>query len=280
MIYIVLMPVGEPHEVIGEYTEIVFYIALGGLAGILLDREQSLRRKKEEAEQRLRHTEKLWTLGQMSASIAHEIKNPLGSIRGAAHILQDPSTLPEEKIEFAAIVEKESARLDAVVNDFLAYSRPSPSKITQVNMGEILHAIQKQLSYQANENGVKIIFQSKNDDAVVEGDADRLHQVLLNIVINAIQAMPDGGKIEIECHKVDSHADGQLRIDITDNGPGIAPENFARIFEPFYSTKSQGTGLGLTTAREIINEHKGKIELESALGKGTSFHITLPSNSA
>jgi signal transduction histidine kinase len=278
LLYIILMPPGEPHEVIGEYTEIVFYLALGGLAGVLLDREQAVRRKKEEAEQRLRHSEKLWTVGQMAASIAHEIKNPLGSIRGAAHILQDPSTLPEEKNEFAAIIERESVRLDTVVNDFLAYSRPSPPKITRINMNEMLKAIQKQLSYQANKNGVKIAIQSKTDDAAVKGDADRLHQVLLNVVINAIQAMPNGGRIDIDCLVHKNSGNEKIVVDISDSGPGIAPEHLKRIFEPFYSTKDQGTGLGLITAREIIFEHKGNIEVESIVGKGTIFHIILPSD--
>lgn len=276
-IYIVYKPVMNPNNLVNEYTEIVFYLILGGLSGVVLDRERALQKKKDEAEKKLEEAERFALMGKMAASIAHEVKNPLGSIKGAAQIIGDQSTTEDERAEFASIIHKETDRLDGVIRDFLAYSRPSPVNISDVDICGILEAVRKQLRFQAEKQGIKLSLVAE-PVAIIKADGDKLHQVFLNIMLNAIQAMPEGGKIEMSCGEVDGRLGRMIKIEIADTGPGIEPPVLDRIFDPFYSTKSQGTGLGLSTARAIIAEHRGNIEVRSRPGEGTVFRVILPLN--
>jgi two-component system sensor histidine kinase HydH len=275
-VYIFLMDIKDSHELINEYMEIVFYFAIAALSGFLLDRDKKIRAREKEAELRLQQTERLSMMGQMAASIAHEIKNPLGSIKGAAQIVGDKSTSEKDRNEFAEIIRKESDRLDKVVRDFLAYSRPAPSSITTLNIDDVLSTAQKHLKYQAEKQGVTINY-NPGDELTMRGDPEKLHQLFLNILLNAIQAMTGGGEIEIRSDKVMEKKGGLIRIEISDNGPGIPDDILQKIFDPFFSTKSQGTGLGLATARAIVTEHRGSIEARSRPGEGTTFIITFPS---
>jgi two-component system sensor histidine kinase HydH len=273
-LYIILKPVIDPMDLISEYTEIAFYLAIGGLAGVLLDRERSSMRKKEEAERKLQHAERLSLMGQMTASIAHEIKNPLGSIKGAAQILKGDNLSNEEKLEFADIIEKETDRLDHVVTDFLSYARPTPTNFSDVDLSEILHSAHKQLSFQAGSQNI-IIDIPRQELPIIKADPDKLRQVILNIMLNAFQAMPDGGRISISCRILEDKPK-KIEIEMADSGHGIPSADIARIFDPFFSTKSRGSGLGLATTQAIIKEHKGEIMAESIEGQGTKFIITLP----
>jgi len=274
-IYIYLIAVKNPHELINEYMEIVFYFAIAAFSGFLLDRDKRIRAMEQEAEKRLQQSERLSMMGQMAASIAHEVKNPLGSIKGAAQIIKDKSTPEKDRDEFAQIIEKESDRLDKVVRDFLSYSRPAPSHFTDIDICDALNTAQRHLKYQAEKQGVKIIFNSANK-ATVKGDPEKLHQLFLNILLNAIQAPADGGMIEIPCKEIFDKKNRMIRVEIRDNGPGIPDDVLQKIFDPFFSTKSQGTGLGLATARAIVTEHKGTIVVDSGPGEGATFIVTFP----
>lgn len=274
-IYVILMDIEDTHELIREYTEIFFYFAIAVLSGFLLDRERKIRARQKQAEQRLQQTERLSMMGQMAASIAHEIKNPLGSIKGAAQIIKDKSTSAEDRDEFAEIIGKESDRLDKVVRDFLSYSRPAPSYLTDLSICDTLNTAQKHLKYQAEREGITINF-SGTARSSVKGDPEKLHQLFLNILLNAIQALADGGQIDVSCNEIVEKKYKLIRIEIHDNGPGIPEDILQKIFDPFFSTKSQGTGLGLATARAIVAEHDGTIEAASAPGQGTTFRITFP----
>jgi two-component system sensor histidine kinase HydH len=272
--YIILKPVTAPMDLISEYTEIAFYLAIGGMAGILIDRERSSMRKKEEAERKLQHAERLSLMGQMTASIAHEIKNPLGSIKGAAQILKADNLSADEKREFADIIEKETDRLNHVVTDFLSYARPTPTNLIDVDISEILNSAHKQLRYQARQQNILIEIE-QNRMPVIKADPDKLRQVILNIMLNSFQAMPEGGKLSVSCRLLDQKPK-QVELEMADSGHGISSADIAKIFDPFFSTKSRGSGLGLATTQAIINEHKGRIRAESKEGKGTKFIITLP----
>lgn len=276
-IYIVLMNIRNPHDLIDEYVEIVFYFAIAGLAGFLLDRDKRIRARQMEAEKKLQQTERLSMMGQMAASIAHEIKNPLGSIRGAAQIIEDKSTSEKDRNEFAEIIRKESDRLDRVVRDFLAYSRPAPARMEVLIVSDILDTAQKHLKYQAEKQGITIKYTSSGP-IEMKGDPEKLHQLFLNIILNAIQALIHGGEIDIKCGELIENENRLIRIEISDDGPGIPDNILQKIFDPFYSTKSQGTGLGLATARAIVAEHDGSIKAISEPGRGTTFTITFPSN--
>ncbi|MBD3217427.1 MAG: sensor histidine kinase [candidate division Zixibacteria bacterium] len=269
--YILLKPVVIAENLISEYTEIAFYLAIGGMAGVLVDRERTFARKKEEAERKLQHAQRLSMMGQMTASIAHEIKNPLGSIKGASQILKDDSLSDEEKQEFAEIIEKETDRLDFVVKDFLSYARPSPARFEIIDPREILNSASRQLNYQARENNINIHI-DYNNAPLIKADSDKLRQVFLNILLNSFQAMPEGGKVEIKCSQENNHA----VITVSDNGIGMPKSDMEKIYEPFYTTKSRGSGLGLATTKAIIEEHKGSIDVDSIEGKGTTLKIMLP----
>jgi two-component system sensor histidine kinase HydH len=275
MLYIFIRPISDASDLYGEYAEIAFYFAIGGFAGILLDSERSSRNKKEEAERKLLQAERLSVMGQMVASIAHEIKNPLGSIKGAVQILGDKSTPQNDRQEFTSIIEKEVDRLDKVVKEYLSFAKPTPGKSEKIDLNEILQAVIKQMKFQGGEHNVQIEFAPEVVPAI-KGDSDKFRELFINIILNSLQAMPSGGKIEITCRNATEDSSSMLETRITDNGPGIAPENLNRIFEPFFSTKAQGTGLGLATARSIVGDYNGAINAESVLGKGTTFIISFP----
>jgi two-component system sensor histidine kinase HydH len=273
VLYIYIQPMDMPHDIYGEITEIAFYFAIGGFSGILLDSERSSRNKKEEAERRLQQAEKLSLMGQMVASIAHEIKNPLGSIKGAVQILKDKSTPDSDKTEFTSIIEKEVDRLDNVVRSYLSFSKPASTASIEIDINSIISGAIKQMKFQCNEKNITLNFDPINISPIM-GDADKLHQLFLNIILNSMQAIPNGGRIEITCREVSDK--NLIETRISDNGQGIASENLTRIFEPFFSTKTQGTGLGLATAKAIVDEHLGMIRAESTVGYGTTFVISFP----
>jgi len=275
LIYINIRPVNEAHELFGELTEIAFYFAIGGFSGILLEAERSARRKKEEAERKLAQAERLSLVGQMVTSIAHEVKNPLGSIKGAVQILKDGQTPEKDREEFATIIEKEVNRLDGVVQDYLSFSRSTPSIQSDLNLCEILSAVSRQIKYQCDQGGIHIKLHT-SENAAITGDPNRLHQLFLNIILNSIQAMPQGGEIEIKCEKISDENGNRLKVAVVDSGIGISEDNLKKIFEPFYSTKTHGTGLGLATAKTIVDEHEGRIAVKSELGKGTTILLEFP----
>jgi two-component system sensor histidine kinase HydH len=275
LLYIRIKPVSNPSDMYGEFAEIAFYFAIGGFAGILLDSERSSRKRSEEAERRLQHAERLSLIGQMVASIAHEIKNPLGSIKGAVQILRDRTTSEKDRGEFTTIIEKEVDRLDKVVKDYLTFARPSPVSTAKINLNEIIQAVIKQMRFQFDEHNISIFFEPE-DIPKIDGDPDKLRELYLNIMLNSLQAVPGGGKIEISSLEIFEKTGNRVETRISDTGRGIADENLSRIFEPFFSTKSQGTGLGLATAKAVVDEHGGTIRAESTLGKGTTFIIDFP----
>jgi two-component system, NtrC family, sensor histidine kinase HydH len=279
IIYVFISPSGQAMETYGEFTEIAFYFAIGGFSGILLNAERSSRNKKEVAERKLLQAEKFSLLGQMVTSIAHEIKNPLGSIKGAIQILRDKQTPEADKVEFASIIEKEVDRLDNVVRDYLSFAKPVTLKISDVDLGQVIKDAIDQIKLQRGSQNVEINFKV-SDIPLIKGDSDRLHQLFLNILLNSVQAMSDGGKIEITCEPDDGTQRYWLECRIMDNGPGIPPDNFGKIFEPFFSTKVQGTGLGLATVKSIVTEHRGIIKAESVVGDGTTFIILFPLDKA
>lgn len=275
VVYIYIRPVSQPMELYGEFAEIAFYFAIGGFSGILLDSERSSRRKKEEAERRLSQAERLSLVGQMVTSIAHEIKNPLGSIKGAVQILRDGKTAAADKMEFTSMIEKEVNRLDNVVQEYLSYAKPTPSQMSNINLREVIGTVVRQMKYQCDQAGIMVNIES-GEIPDINGDQNRLHQLFLNLFLNSIQAMPSGGQIDIKYTLETAPSSSRLRVRFSDSGRGIPRESIDKIFEPFFSTKSQGTGLGLATAKAIVEEHDGKIRAESAPGKGTTLYIQFP----
>jgi two-component system sensor histidine kinase HydH len=276
-----------------KYLEIVMYNVVGGVTGLLAQRERTrsmeLQRtaegleesyKKLQAqseriiavEEQLRRAEKLSTLGEMAAVLAHEVRNPLGSIRGTAEILRDDYHPGDPKYEFIEIQIKETERLNRVVEEFLRMARPQPAEMRRCSLREELETIVTLTANDAREREVKLVLEPAAGDTLVSGDGEKLRQAFLNIVINALQATPHGGNVAITTRKADS----MYEIRFRDSGAGIDAGALVRIFDPFFTTKPDGTGLGLSITKKIIEGHGGTLEVESELGRGTTAIVRLP----
>jgi signal transduction histidine kinase len=242
------------------------------------------RRRLEAA---VAHEQRLSAMGNLAAGVAHEIKNPLNAISMGLQRLRmefAPST-PEARQEytgFTRIIEAEVGRLNTIVNQFLSLARPLRLTLADESLAPLLREVLTLLSSQASAQGVKIVEKFQSEDMRLPLDRQQLCQALMNILLNAIQAMPKGGTLtvraELEASPAGSQTGGssRARVVISDTGPGIPPESLDRIFEPYFTTKEGGTGLGLAMARRIIEEHQGSINAGNESGGGARFVIDLP----
>jgi signal transduction histidine kinase len=281
-----------------KYLEIILYNTVGGVTGMLSQRErertvelqknarvledsnQKLRTQSERIiaiEEQLRRSERLSTMGEFAAVLAHEIRNPLGSIRGTAEILKDDYQPGDPKHEFIEIQIRETERLNRVVEDFLHMVRPQPSEMQPCAIQEELETIVTLVSNDARKRQVELVLQPQPEPLIIKADGEKLRQAFLNIVINALQATPPGGRVVIS---TSTDNDRACEITFRDTGSGIDSDSLNRIFEPFFTTKHDGTGLGLAISKKIVESHKGSLLVESALGKGTTVRISLPMQGA
>jgi two-component system sensor histidine kinase HydH len=230
-----------------------------------------------EIEEQLRRAERLSTVGELAAIMAHEIRNPLSSIKGTAEILKDDFRPGERKYEFLEILVKESNRLNHFVEDFLRLAKPQAITPGRCNIVEQLNTIVTLVAAEAKSRNVRIEFEPVKLP-VIEGDEDKLRQAFLNIVLNSLQAAPKGGTVIISA-TLEGH-DGDtarwMNICFTDNGTGVTPEVRQQLFKPFFTTKAEGVGLGLVITKRIVEGHGGTVELKSLPGEGTTFCIRLP----
>jgi signal transduction histidine kinase len=276
-----------------QWLELTLYNIVGCVTGLLSQRQRDDRDRYRqtaeeldvaydelktktgillETEQQLRHADRLSALGRLSAGMAHEIKTPLASIRGAAEILTDPTTEEEEKEEFSRILVREADRLDRVVTQFLEFARPrdngAPEADLEEAVGEVLQLVRMELRHQRISPEREL----DPDLPLVLVDAAQLRQVLLNLVMNAVQAMKDGGTLQVAATR---EAAG-VRLIVADSGPGIPSKIRDRIFEPFVTGRVKGTGLGLSIVKRIVENHGGDIEIHSSPGIGTRIEVLLP----
>jgi len=261
----------ESHALADELSEIVFYFAIALLAGGLVEREFRSRKKAEDMRLQLERSHKMSLVGQIAAGMAHEIKNPLASIKGAVEILCEDGTSEQDKTEFKAIVLKEVKRINASVSDFLEFARPSETTMTELNLADTVRSSLKQVQPQAMKREIKIVSHVE-DPVLIMGDDEKIHQVLLNLLLNAVDATPELSTITVALKSEEEDA----LITIEDSGPGISTADLSRIFEPFFTTKSTGTGLGLAIAKSIVERHKGRIQLENISNSGARAEIRLP----
>jgi two-component system sensor histidine kinase PilS (NtrC family) len=222
-------------------------------------------------EERLRQADRLATLGRMSANIAHEIRNPLASLTGAIEVLAGNAAAGELRERLAGIVLKESGRLNTILRDFLEYARPAPLSRARVNVCEIVDEVLVLLEHRAVPGTLKI---RRELPASLEWDVDpqQLRQAIWNLCLNAMEAMPDGGELRVTAVATPE----ALHVDIADTGDGIPRAELHHVFEPFYSTKSGGTGLGLSLVHRIVQDHGGTVEVESTPGAGSTFSLRIP----
>jgi two-component system sensor histidine kinase HydH len=227
-------------------------------------------RREEQHQLEMARQESLAQLGEMGAMLAHEIRNPLAGIKGFAQVIEKKPQ-DERNGDFAQRIVSETLRLETLVNELLSYAKSDRESMVMLNMTAVVSHAADFLRQEAEQLRIKIICDCQ-ENILIYGNRDRLSQVLLNVVKNAIQAMPDGGTVQITAGIDGRHA----RVTVNDNGHGISQEDMSRIFEPFFTTKARGTGLGLALCRKIVEEHGGKITAQSVVGEGTSVTITFP----
>ncbi|MGA1864231.1 MAG: ATP-binding protein [bacterium] len=230
-------------------------------------------------EDQLKQADILATIGGMSAGIAHELRNPMASIKGSIQLLAEGLTLDSEQKALMNIVIDESTHLNNIINDFLTYAKPRPPQLESCNINGLIHdtlTILKNGEMFKKDIAVYIDLEEENTN--ISLDLDQMKQVFWNLAINACQAMPDGGILTVRSKTIKINERSYKIIEFQDTGVGISKEHISRIFHPFYTTKEKGTGLGLCTAYRIIEEHGGRIEAESGPGQGSLFRIYISLN--
>lgn len=230
--------------------------------------------RQVQMQQEVRRMEELAAIGQLAASIAHELRNPLSSIKGAAQFLQQESEDASTR-EFLGIIIEEVDGLNKIATDFLDFARPLRVEATDVSIADLL---QKQVSlvrHQLENAGIKQKISVEDSLPTVRADQKQLEQVLLNLLLNSIQAMPEGGTLDV-CARQSPRWPEHIEVSVRDSGSGITPDRLGKIFTPFFTTKVKGTGLGLPVVQKIVQNHHGHMEVDSREGEGTVFRIHLP----
>ncbi|HWR89776.1 MAG TPA: ATP-binding protein, partial [Dissulfurispiraceae bacterium] len=233
-----------------------------------------LKKSMEELEETNREKtrlEKLSALGQMSMTVAHEIKNPLNAIRGAVSYLQN-NFQGEVLREFLSIIEDETKRLNEIVTSYLRFSKPSPLNLRVADLNDTIGETVELIRQEATENNVEVVTALDDRIPPFSFDPNQFKQALLNILVNALDATKEGDTIRVATEFVDSRA----QISVKDTGTGISEEVTSEIFKPFFTTKTRGSGLGLACVERIIRDHRGDVTVTSEAGKGTEFRISLP----
>jgi len=221
----------------------------------------------------IRRKEKLAALGGLAAGVAHEIRNPLSSIKGMASYFGSKFKDGSEDREAAIVMAREVDRLDRVISELLYFARPSELKLKPVDINELLEHSVRLVRQDAETKGVKVDWSGSQDLPRVSIDPDRFSQCLLNLHLNAIQAMGEGGVLTIRSLRGENR---EIKVEISDTGKGIDPDDLKRIFDPYFTTKPSGTGLGLAIVHKIIEAHQGRIEVDSVPDRGTTFIISVP----
>jgi signal transduction histidine kinase len=231
--------------------------------------------------EQLKERDRLAALGEMAAGLAHEIRNPLGSIKASAQYLSETSDKAEGGNEFLDIIVDEVDRLNRVVSSFLDYARPSQVDPEPIDVSAAIQLTLQLLRPECDAANVALRVTMDTSLPKVRIDMEHLRQVLINLVQNAVQAMPDGGQIDVETRVQDRLRPGDgahrwVQVSVRDTGPGIAPALLPNLFVPFVTTKQQGTGLGLAISQRIVSEAGGRIDVRSRQGVGTTFVVSLP----
>ena len=253
--------------------------ASGKIVKILERYDQEFKKQQKQ----IMRAERLAAMGQLAAGVAHEINNPLGGISNCLKLISTKINKPnpepkdfQDSIKYLQTSEQELNRCIWIVRNFLSFSKRPNLKPVAANINSVIQELIALIEPQAKVQNILITKKLSLDLPQIKVDAQQLHQALMNVILNSLEAMTHGGELKI-CTEYDRR-DKMIKIDIVDTGVGIPEENLPRLFEPFFSTKPEGkgTGLGLPIVYEIIDEHNGSIEVESSLGKGTIFTIKLP----
>ena len=270
---------------LNQYAEIVLFNVVGGVTGVLGDRSRRARARAErtaaelqKAYAELRQTfeqllqaDRLTSLGELSAAVVHEVRNPLGSIRGAVEIMEDEIAEDSPRREFAEIAKREVDRLNRLIEEFLHFARPARPAIAPADLSEVIRSVATLTEQRAGAQNISVLQELAKDLPPVTLDAEQIKQVLLNLTINAIQTMTKGGRITLRTLR-----DGEsVAVEVEDEGGGVDPAIAARIFDPFFTTKEKGVGLGLSIAYKIAAQHGGTLTVNNG-ARGAVFRLKLP----
>jgi signal transduction histidine kinase len=276
----------HPSYSINQAAEVTLFCVAGVVAGLLAERERKQKKTLQEtAEQlsrvygelqdnfeRMKRAERLYALGQLSAGLAHEIRNPLASIDGAAAVLLREPPSEERRIEFLHIIQKECRRLNRLLTNFLNFAKPREPEFMLVQVEHILDSVLSLAEHAMRHNRISFRKEIAPDLAEFECDAEQLTQILLNLTINAMQAMPEGGEIVLSAHL----NNGSAVLEVRDQGIGISENDLEKIFDPFFTTKESGTGLGLPVAHQIAVRQGGILSASRNADRGMTFSLEIP----
>jgi two-component system NtrC family sensor kinase len=228
----------------------------------------------QAAQLQLVQSEKLAAIGQLTAGIVHDVKNPVGAIKGLAELTQDEDDLSPETRQAIDMIYDSAVKAETIVSDLLKFARQSEMEMKRQDLRERVNVALRLTDYLIRKGNLKLVTDLPDEPVEVACDSQQIEQVLVNMIDNAVHAMPEGGTLRINLSQVSSAA----AIAIQDSGKGIEPEHLRRIFDPFFTTKpeGEGTGLGLSVSYGIISSHNGRIDVESEVGEGTTFTILLP----
>ncbi len=273
---------------------VLFIAFLGVLTAMLIDRVEKEEKahaelniahqelstyvqQLKESQEQLIQAEKLTSLGQLAASIAHEINNPLAGVLVYTQLLSKKvagdTFKKEEALGYLSKMESEVSRCSRIIRNLLDFARQTEPMLRLSDINQVIEQVLAMVGHQAKLQNIEVVKEFSPSLPKVMADFDQLQQIFTNLTLNAIQAMPDGGRLTIRSSAVD----GEVRIDVQDTGCGISKENLDKLFTPFFTTKAKGkgVGLGLAVVHGIIERHKGRIKVQSEVGKGTTFSVYL-----
>lgn len=275
---------GQP----GVWHQLAFHMivfaCLGWLAGLILEKRSRLQEavtiiqrqyaNLKASQEQVIQSEKMAVIGRLSASIAHEIRNPLGIMRSSAGLVSEdlpPDHPSQQPLEF---IREEIDRVSNLIGSLLVFAKPKDPLVGAVEVDRVVDRAVTFMQPEFRKRSIQVVRREGPGMPPVSADSDQIHQVILGLLVNAAQAMNDRGTLTLDTRLSDGA--GKVVIEVTDDGPGIPPENQERVFEPFFTTKKEGTGLGLSVARQIIESHGGEITVHPAPGRGATFRIQLP----
>ena len=274
----------------GGYAEIVVFHVIGLTVGVLATAQRRVTKRYQEAaatleaanrelkrsHEQLQRADRLKTLGEVASGLAHEIRHPLATIRGALEIIGERSSKESPEAEFSRLAMGEVQRLDNLVWEFLRYARPHVPDLSPTALHDIVARVCTLLRVEAERAAVTLVADSTESLPDLSIDAPQIEQVLLNVILNAIQASPPGARVHVRGHLENLDA----VIDVIDEGHGIPAHCTSQVFSPFFTTREKGTGLGLAIAARIVMEHHGSLEIHETSARGTCVRLRLPIGAA
>ena len=269
--FVSMVPGSTGYLVVHAVFILLYFLSTFAVIIMVLERARS---ESERLHARLREAERLATAGELAAGMAHEIRNPLAAILNATALLTEETGLtPDERASTLAALRTEARRLNRILSDFLQFARPQQARRAPGDIREVVQHVSS-LIREDRSRAPRVDVRVAVDPAVPRFafDRDQVTQVLWNVALNAVEAMNGRGRLSLEVNR----RNGDVALSVSDTGAGIAAENLQRVFEPFYTGKPNGSGLGLTIAERIVGAHGGRIEIDSELGRGTRVTLLFP----